>query len=278
MKVVARIIVLLIVLNLLSLGISFFIPGRLAKVDRYSICIEKTVVGLMEKTGSVHFFQRGKPDPYSGNAVSFTELTPYLDTLKPGTLFFSDQGEAVSAKFISGAWKHCGIFIGSTSQIKAYWGEDHELVQALEEFYASGDAYLIFDSSYERGVAIHSITEMAELNGNSTLRTLLFFEYSMSKEEWSQVLLSGMTHLGKDYDYCFVLDNEDAIYCSELLYNMLHGQRNRFIPSKKILGREFLLPSDLVQSIYDQGVASGDFIFSGSISKQEGQPTLSFMQ
>lgn len=271
MKVAARIIILLLALTVLSVGISFFIPGRLAFVDSYSISIEKGLISLMEKMGSMSILHRNHPDPYTEQAVSYSELTPYLEEINPGTLFFSNHGRAVSGMFIGGTWKHCGIFIGSIDQIRRYWGEDHEVVRSLREYYTSEDEYLIFDSSYEKGVAIHGIHEIAELSESSTLRELLLFEYCLSKDEWSQLLLEGVEHLGKDYDYCFVLENDDALYCSEFLYKMLLREQNKFIPSRKIMGREFLLPSDLVQGIIEKGLESGAFIHKGTILKTDGQ-------
>lgn len=239
-------------------------------MDSYSLFIEKGVIELMERKGA-RSDRRGQADPFTTNALSFDELCPYLEKLKPGTLFFSDHGRTVSAKFIEGSWKHCGIYLGSLEQIQAYWGKDHELVQSLLKYYTSEEEYLIFDSSYTYGVAIHSIKELADLGGFSTLRSLLFFECELEKEDWSQFLLSGKEHLGKDYDYFFVLENEDALYCSEFLYTMLPLERTQISPSRKILGREFLLPSDLVHSIQEMGESTCGFVNRGTISKSEGQ-------
>ena len=270
MKLFLRIIALLILLNISFIGISFFLPGRLGFVDSYSLFIEKGVIELMEKRDA-RADHGDQEDPFTTNAISFDELNPYLDELKPGTLFFSDHGRAVSARFIEGSWKHCGIYFGTMDQIQDYWGEDHDLVNSLRKYYTSEEDYLIFDSSYAYGVAIHSIKELANLGEISTLRSLLLFECSLGKEEWSQLLLSGKEHLGKDYDYFFVLENDDALYCSEFLYTMLPLDRSKVISSRKILGREFLLPSDLVHSIKAQGESKEEFILKGTISKSEGQ-------
>lgn len=278
MKLSLRIIALLILLNISFIGISYFFPGRLAIVDSYSLFIEKGVIELMEKMGSKSTHQQGREDSFTADAVSFEKLTPYLDNLIPGTLFFSDHGRAVSERFIQGTWKHCGIYLGTMAQIQRYWGKDNDLVLFLQKYYTSKDDYLIFDSSYSYGVAIHSIKELADLSHMSTLRSLLLFECSLDKQEWSQLLLRGKEHLGKDYDYFFVLDNDDALYCSEFLYNMLPMERSKVVPSRKILGREFLLPSDLVRSIVAQGESTGGFIYKGTISKCEGQITHSLVQ
>ena len=196
-------------------------------VDSYSLFVEKGVIDLMERRGAASAARGGQAgqadqaDPFTTDALSFDELIPYLDGIKPGTLFFSDHGRDVSARFIEGSWKHCGIYLGSLDQIQQYWGKDHELVLSLRQYFASEEDYLIFDSSYEYGVAIHSIKELADLSDISTLRILLLVESKLCKEEWSRRLLNGMEHLGKEYDYFFVLDNNDALYCSEFLYLML---------------------------------------------------------
>ncbi len=271
MKLFLRILLLLVLLNISCIGISFYLPGRIGFVDSYSLYIEKGVIELMEKKGTRPIDHGDQADPFTTNALSFEELSPYLDEIKPGTLFFSDHGRTVSAKFIEGSWKHCGIYLGTLDQIQSYWGKDNDLVQSLQTYYTSEEECLIFDSSYEYGVAIHSIKELADLSHNSTLRSLLFIECSPGKEEWSQILLSGKEHLGKEYDYFFVLEDENSLYCSEFLYTMLPLEKSNVTPSRKILGRKFLLPSDLVQSILKSGETNGDFMLKGTISKSDGQ-------
>ena len=255
-------------MNLSLIVISFAFPGTFSFIDNYQIAIQKMVIHRMDRTGPRDFFHRNHPDPYTANAIQFSELSPYLDELQPGTLFFSIHGTAVSNIFIKGTWKHCGIYFGTRRQIEHYWGEDHDLVKSLQAYYSNDDEYLIFDSSYENGVAIHSMKDLAGLNETSSLRRLHLFEFTLDKEQWSQVLLSNFSHLGKEYDYCFLLDNDDALYCSEFLYEVLPLERDYFVPSAKIVGRKLLLPTDLIQSILNKGISSGAFISRGIVSNE----------
>ena len=133
--------------------------------------------------------------------------------------------------------------------------------------YSNGEAC----SSYENGVAIHAINDLADLSLNSTLRSMLLFECKLDKEQWSQVLLSSSCHLEKAYDYFFVLDNDNAFYCSELLYTLMQLDRSQVSPSRKILGREFLLPSDLVQYLMNSDESVKRYVCKGSIVKSNGQ-------
>ncbi len=259
MKAIVRIFVLFLLLTLMLVVVSFAYPGVWKFADTYQVAVQKRVIHQMEKIGSAHIFHWRKPDPRTANAIQFSELTPFLEKLKPGTLFFSIQGSAVSELFIKGTWKHCGIYFGTLGQIEQFWGADHDLVKSLREFYTAEDEYLIFDSSYEKGVAIHSIKEMAGLASSSTLRRILLFEYKLDKEKWSLVLQDAILQSGKEYDYCYVLEDDQTFYCSEFLYKILPLEKNYFVPSAKILGRPSLLPSDLVHAISNRGVSSGEF-------------------
>lgn len=268
MKALRWIIILFIPVNLLLILISFAFPGTLRFIDNYQVSIQKMVIHQMDKSNSKNIFHRKQTDSYTANAIQYSELTSYLNDVQPGTLFFSIHGRNVSKLFIKSDWKHCGIYLGTLHQIEHYWGGNHDLVKSLSPFYTTGDEYLIFDSSYNQGVSIHGIKKMAGLNEISTLRRLLLFEFTLNKEEWSQVLQSNISQLGKEYDYCFVLDNDDALYCSEFLYEVLPLEKDYFNPSAKIIGRELLLPSDLINTIRHKGVSSGAFIYKACISKE----------
>jgi len=240
-RTLLRAISVLLILCLLSVGISFFAPGRIGWIDRFRIRIEKLVVAIMEGRGSRERFTEG--------ALPFSGLQPLLDSLEPGSLFFSKHGRTVSSRFIRGRWKHCGIYLGTREQVREYWGAEHPLLQALLPYYASGDEYLIFDSSYEGGVAIHPIGDMAGLSGISTLRGLLCFANGTDPDDWARQILAGMEHLGKDYDYLFDLESAERLYCSEFLYALLPEVQSALLPSQKILGRDFLTPTDLVRHL-----------------------------
>jgi hypothetical protein len=269
-KALRWIIILFIPVNLLILLTSFAFPGKLGFADNYQVSIQKMIIHQLDKANLLPVFNREHTNALAANAIQFTDLTPYLDDVQPGTLFFSIQGRRVSKIFIRNEWKHCGIFLGTLQQIEHYWGKEHDLVTCLRAFYTAGDEYLIFDSSYDQGVSVHSISEMAGLDEVSTLKKLLLLEYTCNKEVWSQSIQNNLSHIGKEYDYCFVLDSDDALYCAEFLCKVLPLEKNYFTPSAKIAGRPLLLPSDLVDAILDKGISSGAFAFKGCISKTEG--------
>lgn len=270
MKALRWIIILFIPVNLLVIVTSFAFPGKLGFADNYQVSIQKMIIHQLDKTNPLAAFHREQTDTLSASAIQYAELTPCLDDIQPGTLFFSVQGRRVSKIFIRSTWKHCGIFLGTLRQIEQYWGKEHDLVTCLRKFYTEEHEYLIFDSSYDQGVSVHSIREMAGLNDVSTLRELLLFEFTGNKEVWSHSIQNNLSHAGKEYDYCFVLDNDDALYCSEFLYKVLPLEKNYFTPSASIAGRPLLLPSDLVDAFVDKGISSGAFTFKACLSKKKG--------
>jgi hypothetical protein len=249
---------------------SFAFPGKLGFVDKYQVSIQKMIIHQLDKTNPLPLFNREQTESPSASAIQFADLIPYLTDVQPGTLFFSVQGRRVSKIFIRNEWKHCGIFLGTLQQIEHYWGKEHDLVNRLRAFYTAEDEYLIFDSSYDQGVSVRSISELADLNNVSTLRELLLFEFTYNKEAWSQSIQNNLSNVGKEYDYCFVLNSDDALYCAELLHKVMPLEKNYFTPSAKIAGRPLLLPSDLVDAILEKGIGSGAFKFKAYISKKEG--------
>lgn len=278
LKVLKWILILFIPVNLLVIALSFAFPGKLSCIDNYQVAVQKLVIRQLDRGHSKNIFQWKQADTSSANFIQYAELIPYLEKLQSGTLFFSVHGRRVSKIFIRGEWKHCGIFLGTLQQVEQTWGKDHPLVTRLRPFYAKDDDVLIFDSSYDKGVTIHSVREMADLNHVSTLRKLMVVEPHFNKDTWSQALQSHLSHLEKTYDYCFVLDNDDALYCSEFLREVLPLQKNYFQPSAKIVGRPLLLPSDLVDSIIRKGFSSGTFRSKGCILKKGGTMVLQTLQ
>lgn len=259
MKRLLRILLAGIGLHFLLVVLSFLFPGHLLVLDRYQVGFQKVFIEGIDACSSGLSGRLKKKDTFRAGAISMSELSPVLDELKPGTLFFSEHGTAVSARFIRGRWKHCGIYLGTLDQVETFWGKDHALVQTLRSRYISGKEHLVFDSSYEYGVRIHDMSGMAELSARSTLRALRLYEFHRSREQWSTLLLQGMKREGKSYDYCFVLDDDESYYCSEFLYKVLCLDETYLRPSRRIISRDVLIPSDLVQAFDEQGEASGEF-------------------
>jgi len=278
LKVLKWIVILFIPLNLMVLILSFAFPGKLGCIDAYQVAVQKQIVHQLDKVRPQKLLQQEHADLYTAAAIHYRELVPYLDSITPGTLFFSEHGRRVTNIFIKSDWKHCGIFLGTLQQVEHHWGEAHALVTFLRPFYTGKDEYLVFDSSYDLGVAIHSIREMAGLNTISTLRKLLLFEFTHDSAAWNQALLDNTAHLGKQYDYLFVSDNDEAFYCSEFLDEVLPLETTFFSPSATIAGRPLLLPSDLVNAILDKGIPSGMFICKGCITKNGGDHIIQELQ
>jgi hypothetical protein len=270
LRVLKWIVILFIPLNFLILVLSFAFPGKLGCIDAYQVAVQKLIVHQLDKVRPQKLLQQEHADAYTAGAIHYRELIPYLDSITPGTLFFSEHGRRVSNIFIKTDWKHCGIFLGTLEHVEHHWGEAHALVTFLRPFYNRKDEYLVFDSSYDLGVAIHSIREMAGLNNITTLRKLLLFEFTGDTAAMNQALSDNLVHLGKQYDYTFVPDNDEAFYCSEFLDELLPLEETFFSPSATIAGRPLLLPSDLVNAILEKGIPSGMFICKGCISKNEG--------
>lgn len=245
-------IMVFIIVPALILSISFWYPGRLHSVDklRYSFCkvtIEKVVNVETDKfEGGWGFSKR-----YTQNAISFNELKPHLNKLKPGAVLITSHGKSVCA-LIPGLWKHTMIYLGCKEQTKAYFGEGSSFYQLLKPYYKTNNEYLMIDASFRQDVAIRCISNMANLNEVSTLRAFLCLEPKLSKQENLEYIYSAVNELGKRYDLTFDDTNSDEYYCTEIIANSLSPYGIRFMKQSKIFMRNIMLPDDMVDNILEK--------------------------
>ncbi len=236
----------------LLLGItylSFLYPGILAPIDklRYHFC--KTTIEKVDNAESERFecglsFSRD----YTKNAISYSELAPYLEELNPGTVLVTSHGKSVCAR-IPGMWKHTMIYLGTHQQVKEYFGEDSELYQVIKSYFKKPDEHLIIDASFKQDVAIRCISNMANLNEESTLKYFLCFEPKLSRQDNLSYIKNSFQELGKKYDLTFDDSDAQELYCTEFINNSLHPFGISFDYHSHFFNRSITLPNDMVNSI-----------------------------
>jgi len=243
----------LLVSFLLGLYLSFVYPGVVISLDtlRYNWC--KTTIEKVDYAESERFecgFSISKR--YTKNAISFAELTPQLDKLKPGTILITSHGKSVCA-LIPGMWKHTMIYLGSQQQTKAYFGANSEFYKLLETYYITKNEYLMIDASFRQDVAIRCISKMANLQEQSTLRSLVCIEPKLSRQDNLGYINNAVKELGKKYDLSFDNSNDQELYCTEFIANALSPYGIHLQKQSKVLNRKISLPVDMVANILEDG-------------------------
>ncbi len=250
--------------------LSFLYPGKVTSVDklRYHFC--KTTIEKVDTAESKRFecgltFSRD----YTKNAITYSELSPYLEQLKPGTVLVTSHGKSVCA-LIPGMWKHTMIYLGTHQQVEEYFGVDSELYKVIKGYFKKPDEHLIIDASFKQDVAIRCISNMANLQEESTLKVFLCFEPKLSKEENLNYIKNSFKELGKKYDLSFNDFDAQELYCTEFINNSLLPLGISFHNHSNYFNRTITLPNDMVNSIMEKDMPE-HFAFKLCIMKKADQ-------
>lgn len=200
------------------------------------------------------------------NNISMEDLNKYLEKLKSGDIFFTSSGKYLSSIFIAGKWKHSAIYIGSKKQLLESFPEESTLAKYLFPYYKDESDILIIDSSSD-GVRVRKINELSNLSESSYLKSVSAFRINQSEEKILSFLYKSKRQLGKDYDYDLISEDEQQLYCSELIYHSLKEIDINIKGDSSLLAREIISPNDMVRYM----IKSKDFSFIFFIEKNNSQ-------
>lgn len=138
----------------------------------------------------------------AGGEVAYAVSPPAEETLQPGDILFVKDGRSYNP--IGGYWNHCALYVGYVDEI------GYAVVEAIE----AGVVYTKVEDFY--GVADRTRIEIQRLsregrrwwNGNSLREQVL--EAAVSYAKWQ---------VGKPYDQDFNKYDDEAHYCSELVWH-----------------------------------------------------------
>lgn len=244
---------MILVVFFMGLYLSFVYPGLIISFDRLRCHFCKTTIEKVDSVESEQFeCGISISKRYTTNAISFAELTPQLDELKPGTILITSHGKSVCA-LIPGMWKHTMIYLGNQQQTKAYFGANSEFYKYLETYYKTKKEYLMIDASFRQDVAIRCISKMANLQEQSTLRSLLCIEPKLNRNDNLGYINNAVKELGKKYDLTFDNSNTQELYCTEIIANALSPYGIHLQKQSKVFNRNIALPVDMVANILEYG-------------------------
>lgn len=230
--------------------ISFLVPGKFKVADWMRTGLLAYFIECIEKMESREHSVVALSDR-ENNTLSYNDIKPYLNKIQPGTVFFVSHGDLVQC-FIPSDWTHTGFFLGTKKQMSEKFGFESSIYKRIQNYYRTGEEYLIIDSSYRKGCAVRDFMEMAKLQTQSTLRSLLCLEPKISTMELSLILQNSLAETGKKYDLSFSITDTSKVYCAELIYSTLKNGGIDFNKRTPILFRDILLPGDIVQEIIEK--------------------------
>lgn len=204
------------------------------------------------------------------NNISLDDLLFFKSNFKSGDIFFTSSGKYLSSVFIPGKWKHAAIYLGSSEQLANLLGYDSDLYKMILPYYQNSSDILLLDSSSD-GVKIRNIQEISNLSDLSYLKSITFFRINKNKEDIYIFLKKSLQQLGKDYDYDIDTDNQDYIYCSELIYHSLKELGLVINKGLPFLSRDLISPNDALYYILRESIDNNNFIFILFLEKKNGE-------
>ncbi len=269
-KKVVQSLMFIFVFFLLGLLLSYLFPEEKIISENLRLPLQKKV---MASVGD-YIIENEQISKYIGenyqvidgqNNISWNDLNKNLPNLEPGDIFFTSSGKYLSSLFIPGKWKHSAIYLGSKNQLIEFFGEESEIFKNFSFYYKDDKQILVIDSSSD-GVQIREIKELSNISESSYLKSFVAFRINKDKEQIINFLNKSKNQIGKEYDYDLITENDQELYCSELIYHSLEEIGFK-INKEKSYAREMVSPDNLV----DYMIKDENFSFIIFLEKQNGK-------
>lgn len=248
-KVLTRILLLIVFLAILVIAASFLAPGLLPEVDELRLSAQAPVMEMAGETHLGDFLTDA-----DGNAIDKPDMLTMalleapLAALSPGDIFLTESVQYLSAEFTPGKWKHAGIYLGTPGQINALFSDGSALRAACAGY--PEHTPLILDSG-SAGVTIRPFIALSDLETVSQLKCLAVFRLRKGAADIRAYIEKAYTYLNRPYDYDMRTDDENALYCSELVYHSMHAAGIHADVRSEVAGRSLVSPADLARFFYE---------------------------
>lgn len=268
MKYVKRAILLIVGAFVFSILFSLLFPRKVKVVDSVRMVAQKP---LIKWIGTIKIDQIPMMELIDSNQnidIEYKELLPIIEPLPPGTIFLTRTRNYAISEFIPGKWQHSGIFLGTKLQVANYFGEETQLYQKLDTLMNETDIYVL-DSTAD-GVQVHPIKNLSNMRYSSYLTHFTSFSFNQPSHEVSPFIEGALNYLGREYDYDWLTEDSEDIFCSELLYHAFKHIGINIAKRTTTVSRDIFTPDNLFLYLLLNSGEEKQFVFNGSFSKKDG--------
>lgn len=261
--------ILLVLATVISLfGFSFVFPKSIRILDLLRLPVQTRIMSAISHYRVDDLLPTEEIGLQGIQGIELVELDTYLDMLQPGDIFFTDSDKYLSSNMIPGKWKHSGIFLGNRKQLEECPWVPVGLKAAAEKMYVTGKEWLILDST-EPGVKIREFEDLSNLRSGSLLIAFAAVRINSPPQAIGRFLSFAGKQIGKPYDFDFITDDTEELYCSELLYEALKEIGITLEIRERMFGREVISPNATVEYILKYGIPRKEFLKLFSIEKTD---------
>jgi len=180
------------------------------------------------------------------------DMRQVKNMLLPGDILIKRSKNQLTNIGIPGFWTHTGIYVGGIKEIDAYFAGIPMLKGELPSVYLRRHNKLVYRMLHYRknyiieaigkGVGINPVESISRVDYFAALRT------NLGREDQFLSLLKAFEYYRLPYDYLFNFDDDNSIFCSELVYHAFSngGQKEAIhFELGSVFGNDLLSPNDI---------------------------------
>lgn len=268
MKYLKRVILIIVGAFVFSILYSLLFPRNVKVVDDLRMVAQRPLIKWFGTVKVDDIPLMELIDRSSNEDIEYEQLLQIVEPLVPGTIFLTRTRNYAISEFIPSKWQHSGIYLGTKVQIASYFGIESSLYQKLDTLMNDVDVYVL-DSTAD-GVQVHSIKNLSNMKEVSYLTHFASFSFNQPIQKVSLFIEGALSYLGREYDYDWLTEDDEYIFCSELLYHAFTHIGVRITQRTTTISRDIFTPDNLFLYLLLNSGEEKLFFFNGSFSKKEG--------
>lgn len=268
MKYVKRTILVIVGAFVLSILFSLLFPRKVKVVDDVRMVAQRPLIKWIGTIKMDDIPMMEFSDTSKNRDITFEELLLLIKNLTPGTIFLTRTRNYAITEFIPSKWEHSGIFLGTKKQVAQYFGEESSLFKRLDTLMNSSDIYVL-DSTAD-GVQVHPIKNLSNMRDVSYLTNFASFSFNQPSLEKALFIEGALKYLGREYDYDWLTEDDECIFCSELLYHAFNSVGINIKERTTTVSRYIFTPDNLFDYLLSNSGKNKAYTFNGSFCKKNG--------
>ncbi len=210
---------------------------------------EKFIRLFKAKFSKVFGLTVGKIKWRSGKMKNRDDLLKEIkEVLRPLDILI-ERTEKVSKHFMPGHFGHAALYLGTKEQLITLGLWDKPFVKKFRKKIGKGNVVL---ESKKQGVILSSLEDFINVDDLALLRLKKDDRHEVNFVE--KKVQEALHYYGKKYDFEFDTEDDNSLYCSELIYHLFKGIH--FPQSYNLLlGQSVLLPDNIAQEALKENSA-----------------------
>lgn len=264
MEHLRRTLYILFALLLFSTLFSLLFPRKIRVADQIRMVAQRPLIRWMGKVkkDEVPIITLSIDE----KSISYNQLEQYVEELPPGTIFFTRNKNYVISELIPSKWEHTGLYLGKLKTIKRVFGAKATLYRELAGYMDSDNLYIL-DSS-DDGVSIRTLQSLSNLDKSSYLIHFASFSLNQSADSVAKFIERAFSYLGTDYDYDWITEDDDELFCSELIYHSFKSIGVEIERRTVTVSREIFTPDNLFDYLMEMSNSQELYQFNGEINSR----------